>query len=66
MTIALILGVAEDVQRQNRAGNLLNDIIAENFLKLEEDTNCQEQDTNRTPNSVDQKRFSDGEYITKL
>lgn len=61
-----MLGIPEDVERENEFEGLLNEIITENFHNVEIERDIQVQEIHRTPNRQDQKRPSPRHIVTKL
>jgi hypothetical protein len=61
-----IMDIKEEKIQTNSINNLYNNIIAENFPKLEKGRDIQVQEAYRTPNYQDQKRNTPRHIIIKI
>ena len=61
-----IIGTPEREEKENGAGTLFKEIIAENFPNLGKELEIQVKEANRTPNYINVKRPSPRHTETKL
>ena len=55
-----VIGVPEEEEREKRAEGLFEEIIAEKFSNLREETDYQNQEAQRTPTKIKKSRETPG------
>ena len=60
-----IIGVPEREEREKRAENLFEEIMAENFSNLGKETDIQVQEPQKVPNKVNSKKHTPRHIINK-
>ena len=66
MTNIYIIGLPEGEEREKRAEILFEEIMAENFPKLEEETDIQIQEAQRVPDKISPKRSTPKHITIKM
>ena len=61
-----IIGVSEEVEKEQEIGNLFEKIMKENFPNLMKEIDMQVQEAQRVPNNMDAKRTTPRHIIMKM